>query len=522
MLCFCSSPIDGDRYYLLYSWYYNRIQPKFQITKSRTFFIYNITEQMQGIYICHADDGSEKLEFEMTLTIDKKNSTQFMILLSIGIVLLVICLLIALFICLSLKYNFCKKLWKKKLDHQKLSGEDVSVPGQRGNNGKPEYTASHVYCYIDSRLHKKSIPTHQHDLNNDTRIDIHNRYYITEGGTTTSVIPRSDIYWNVYETIDYIDAEQQAVLRVPEQVQPTQYHRVPNVHQSSVILEAEQREEIPSLYNISNSTISKDATYCVTHIMPSRRYDQKYNLLIPRASQQKERYHTWLQNSSQSTQDSFLSPNIQQQPTPTRMSGDGAESEYHHRSHRSYPESESDFLTRPSTQLHQKPTVRFSMENDLKAINQYRNINNAPITGQEEQKQESSSFVRRKRCQSELQSKCTLIEDPEDDDEPYGRNTSTQWTFSESFIKSNVSKEIMSRMKSEFPDDLLRVMMPLVPNANPIVRSSSSVLSFDSQIEIDDFQQMSIVCDEAHVNLTQIKPKLNLDIFLSSTDIEQK
>ncbi len=42
-------PIDGSKEYLKYIWYYQRYQPKYQISKTRTIILHNITQQMQGL-----------------------------------------------------------------------------------------------------------------------------------------------------------------------------------------------------------------------------------------------------------------------------------------------------------------------------------------------------------------------------------------------------------------------------------------------------------------------------------------
>lgn len=42
-------PIDGSQKYLKYIWYYQRYQPKYQISTNRTIILNNITEQMQGL-----------------------------------------------------------------------------------------------------------------------------------------------------------------------------------------------------------------------------------------------------------------------------------------------------------------------------------------------------------------------------------------------------------------------------------------------------------------------------------------
>lgn len=76
-------PIDGSKTYLKYFWYYERYQPKYQISNHRTIVLNNITESMQGLcfpsfrkirlsfilgkYMCIGDDENEKLEFEMTI-----------------------------------------------------------------------------------------------------------------------------------------------------------------------------------------------------------------------------------------------------------------------------------------------------------------------------------------------------------------------------------------------------------------------------------------------------------------------
>jgi len=49
-LFFCYlGPIDGSEKYLKYIWYYQRYQPKYQISNNRTIVLNNITEQMQGL-----------------------------------------------------------------------------------------------------------------------------------------------------------------------------------------------------------------------------------------------------------------------------------------------------------------------------------------------------------------------------------------------------------------------------------------------------------------------------------------
>ncbi|CAF4239525.1 unnamed protein product, partial [Adineta steineri] len=68
-------PINGSQKYLKYTWYYQRYQPKYQISNNRTIILRNITEQMQGRYMCVGDDGNELLEFEMTLHVLTHNKT---------------------------------------------------------------------------------------------------------------------------------------------------------------------------------------------------------------------------------------------------------------------------------------------------------------------------------------------------------------------------------------------------------------------------------------------------------------
>ena len=41
-------PIDGSKEFLKYVWYYQRYQPKYQISNKRTILLSNITEKMQG------------------------------------------------------------------------------------------------------------------------------------------------------------------------------------------------------------------------------------------------------------------------------------------------------------------------------------------------------------------------------------------------------------------------------------------------------------------------------------------
>ncbi|CAF1205708.1 unnamed protein product [Rotaria sordida] len=101
-------PIDGSKEYLKYVWYYQRYQPKYQISNNRTILLSNITEQMQGQYICIGDDGNEKLEFEMTLHVIKhkktnNNSFHIIIILILIICFILFCLIIILIIYFLLK-----------------------------------------------------------------------------------------------------------------------------------------------------------------------------------------------------------------------------------------------------------------------------------------------------------------------------------------------------------------------------------------------------------------------------------
>ncbi len=59
-VCFFSysGPIDGSEKYLKYIWYYQRYQPKYQISNNRTIILSNITEQMQGL-----DQQKQTLKF---------------------------------------------------------------------------------------------------------------------------------------------------------------------------------------------------------------------------------------------------------------------------------------------------------------------------------------------------------------------------------------------------------------------------------------------------------------------------
>lgn len=52
-------PIDGSEEYLKYTWYYQRYQPKYEISHNRTIVFTNITDQMQGFVL--EEKGSMKL-----------------------------------------------------------------------------------------------------------------------------------------------------------------------------------------------------------------------------------------------------------------------------------------------------------------------------------------------------------------------------------------------------------------------------------------------------------------------------
>ncbi|CAF3984314.1 unnamed protein product [Adineta steineri] len=96
-------PINGSQKYLKYTWYYQRYQPKYQISNNRTITLRNITEQMQGKYMCVGDDGNELLEFEMTLNVFTHNKTNkisfhFIIIITLFVILILFCSIITLII----------------------------------------------------------------------------------------------------------------------------------------------------------------------------------------------------------------------------------------------------------------------------------------------------------------------------------------------------------------------------------------------------------------------------------------
>ncbi|CAF3988024.1 unnamed protein product [Rotaria magnacalcarata] len=97
-----SSPIDGSKEFLKYVWYYQRYQPRYQISNNRTILLSNITEQMQGKYMCVGDDENEKLEFEMILHVSKNNSFYFITILILIGCLIILALILTLIICFIL------------------------------------------------------------------------------------------------------------------------------------------------------------------------------------------------------------------------------------------------------------------------------------------------------------------------------------------------------------------------------------------------------------------------------------
>ncbi|CAF1252808.1 unnamed protein product [Rotaria magnacalcarata] len=95
-------PIDGSKEFLKYVWYYQRYQPRYQISNNRTILLSNITEQMQGKYMCVGDDENEKLEFEMILHVSKNNSFYFITILILIGCLIILALILTLIICFIL------------------------------------------------------------------------------------------------------------------------------------------------------------------------------------------------------------------------------------------------------------------------------------------------------------------------------------------------------------------------------------------------------------------------------------
>ncbi|CAF0732958.1 unnamed protein product [Adineta ricciae] len=101
-------PIDGSEEYLKYTWYYQRYRPKYEISHNRTIVFTNITEQIQGKYMCIGDDGNEVLEFEMMLHVLQVNRTNTIYLHPIIIMFFITLLIlfgviISVIVCYSLK-----------------------------------------------------------------------------------------------------------------------------------------------------------------------------------------------------------------------------------------------------------------------------------------------------------------------------------------------------------------------------------------------------------------------------------
>ena len=64
-------------------------------------------------------------------------------------------------------------------------------------------------------------------------------------------------------------------------------------------------------------------------------------------------------------------------------------------------------------------------------------------------------------------------------------------------VKFNQISDTLSHNISEQHNDIeiLKISVPLL-NQYPLIKSTSSIISFDSQIELDEFDQMTFVCTE--------------------------
>ncbi|CAF3444317.1 unnamed protein product [Rotaria sp. Silwood1] len=181
-------PIDGSKEYLKYVWYYQRYQPKYQISNNRTILLSNITEQMQGQYICIGNDGNEKLEFEMTLHVLNQNKTNtsnnsfhMIIILILIICLILFCLIISFIIYFLLKIKFSQTSSSKDYSIEKQNSliihHDVMVTIQHSTEkhlintlwNQPPY---HTLDYIDEQPSNQLIQIPSWTWNKQLNLDI--------------------------------------------------------------------------------------------------------------------------------------------------------------------------------------------------------------------------------------------------------------------------------------------------------------------------------------------------------------
>ncbi|CAF3399208.1 unnamed protein product [Rotaria sp. Silwood1] len=181
-------PIDGSKEYLKYVWYYQRYQPKYQISNNRTILLSNITEQMQGQYICIGNDGNEKLEFEMTLHVLNQNKTNtsnnsfhMIIILILIICLILFCLIISFIIYFLLKIKFSQTSSSKDYSIEKQNSliihHDVMVTIQHSTEkhlintlwNQPPY---HTLDFIDEQPSNQLIQIPSWTWNKQLNLDI--------------------------------------------------------------------------------------------------------------------------------------------------------------------------------------------------------------------------------------------------------------------------------------------------------------------------------------------------------------
>ncbi|CAF0886521.1 unnamed protein product [Adineta steineri] len=153
-------PINGSHKYLKYTWYYQRYQPKYQISNNRTIILRNITEQMQGKYMCVGDDGNELLEFEMTLHVFTHNKTNkisfhFIIITILFIILILFCIIITLIIYYllrkssSIDYSIEKR--NSLTIHHDVRVKIQQSSGQQIGNSLWNQVPYHTLDYIDEQ-----------------------------------------------------------------------------------------------------------------------------------------------------------------------------------------------------------------------------------------------------------------------------------------------------------------------------------------------------------------------------------